>query len=563
MADNNQTQVNPFFQLKGGGEGDFLQIIDGAPQWGSAARGPVGPQGPQGEPGIGIFYRGTVQTYDDLPATAGLGDAWFNEEDGKLYVWGDDGFPPAGEGATFQGPQGQQGAQGDKGATGNTGPEGPKGDTGVGVANITLESNDGLKFTMTDGTIYYTASVRGAVGPRGLQGDTGPAGPTGAQGPKGETGSVGPIGETGPIGPVGPEGPKGDKGDQGDVGPEGPPGPKGDTGLTGSTGAQGPRGETGETGPKGDVGPQGNPGPQGEQGIQGDVGNTGPQGEQGPQGTPGIGIVYQDEVDTYSDLPATANIGDAWFNRDDGMLYIWGDSGFPPEGDGIPFQGVEGPQGPQGVQGEQGIQGVPGTQGSPGVQGPAGPQGPRGEDGSFDGTVNLIGPDDVGNIQVSVEISQADYDALDQNEKLLDKAYYIPDDDLNPLTVNCPFPIDAIYMSISETDPGETWPGTTWERFAEGRTLVGVDENDTVALMQTAGNDGGSTNPLTQHTHDSGTSGVVSQAPRGQYITSGDRINVNVAGGGYPFSPLNMTGNNANHANWQPFVTTYIWRRTA
>lgn len=35
----------------------------------------------------------------------------------------------------------------------------------------------------------------------------------------------------------------------------------------------------------------------------------------------------------------------------------------------------------------------------------------------------------------------------------------------------------SIYVSVNNTNPGNIFGGT-WERFANGRTLVGVDEND-------------------------------------------------------------------------------------
>lgn len=39
------------------------------------------------------------------------------------------------------------------------------------------------------------------------------------------------------------------------------------------------------------------------------------------------------------------------------------------------------------------------------------------------------------------------------------------------------YPVGSIYVSVNNTNPGNIFGGT-WERFANGRTLVGVDEND-------------------------------------------------------------------------------------
>lgn len=152
-----------------------------------------------------------------------------------------------------------QSIRGPKGDTGQQGETGPKGDTG-------------------------------ATGPQGIQGETGPQGeqgPQGETGPKGDTGATGPQGPKGDTGDTGPQGPKGDTGDAGPQGPKGDTGsqgPKGDTGETGATGPQGPKGDTGDTGA---TGPQGEQGPQGETGAQGATGPQGPQGATGPQGPQG------------------------------------------------------------------------------------------------------------------------------------------------------------------------------------------------------------------------------------------------------------------------------------
>ena len=121
-------------------------------------------------------------------------------------------------------------------------------------------------------------------------------------------------------------------------------------------------------------------------------------------------------------------------------------------------------------------------------------------------------------------------------------------------------PIGTILTTISNTNPS-TYIGGTWERFANGRTLVGVDESDSVTLMQTANKMGGSINPETEHEHSMG-------------IFRGSNPNVGSGGtGGYSWGEGTesnpsvkktfKTGDNTNHNNWQPFVTVYFWRRTA
>jgi hypothetical protein len=82
------------------------------------------------------------------------------------------------------------------------------------------------------------------------------------------------------------------------------------------------------------------------------MGPAAKDGVPGRDGEPGVGITYKDDVETYSDLPAaSAGIatGDAYFVNSEGKLYIFGESGFPVEGEGVPFQGVSGRDGAPGT----------------------------------------------------------------------------------------------------------------------------------------------------------------------------------------------------------------------
>lgn len=115
-------------------------------------------------------------------------------------------------------------------------------------------------------------------------------------------------------------------------------------------------------------------------------------------------------------------------------------------------------------------------------------------------------------------------------------------------------PVGSIITTISDTNPS-TYLGGTWERFANGRTLVGVDESDSVTLMKTANNTGGSVNPLTKHSHNIRRANGTQQSAIGATISWSDLPN----NGGV----IQEAGDNTNHNNWQPFMTVYFWRRTA
>lgn len=123
-------------------------------------------------------------------------------------------------------------------------------------------------------------------------------------------------------------------------------------------------------------------------------------------------------------------------------------------------------------------------------------------------------------------------------------------------------PVGSYYITNDSTNPSEIFGLGTWVRV-NGRVLVGVDEDD--STLSLPNKTGGSTNPLTSHTHDYSRSGA-------NAITTGGTPSVAnqiaaVTSGGYFGSTatgiLQSTGNNTNHANWQPFQTAYMWYRSA
>ena len=131
--------------------------------------------------------------------------------------------------------------------------------------------------------------------------------------------------------------------------------------------------------------------------------------------------------------------------------------------------------------------------------------------------------------------------------------------------VDSVYPVGSVFISVSETNP-EAFFGGTWERIANGRTLVGVDSSDTTLAV--SGNTGGSVNPLTTHSHPF--SGRTSDASLIVGVASGGDLNFsNGSVGGIKTSAhshaysgtTDSQGSNTNHSNWQPFFTVYIWVR--
>lgn len=139
------------------------------------------------------------------------------------------------------------------------------------------------------------------------------------------------------------------------------------------------------------------------------------------------------------------------------------------------------------------------------------------------------------------------------------------------------FPVGSIYTNVSNaTNPGTLLGFGTWTAFGAGRVMVGFDSSNT--LFDTAGETGGSANAvLVSHTHtatvtdpghihtvsadtifDFGT-GRTGIAPSGG-TTSSSYINSAVTG----ITVDNSTeGSSATNANYQPYITVYMWRRTA
>ena len=136
------------------------------------------------------------------------------------------------------------------------------------------------------------------------------------------------------------------------------------------------------------------------------------------------------------------------------------------------------------------------------------------------------------------------------------------------------YPIGSIYQSTEPTNPA-TFMGGVWERFGNGRVLVGADEAD--ADFNSANKTGGSK----EHRHDSGTYEAMIGSVGGDTGSLGfqagnkneERLKNSTAT--YRVSGTNIhSGRNFNHftevvghsdgsSSLPPYVTIYRWRRTA
>lgn len=148
-------------------------------------------------------------------------------------------------------------------------------------------------------------------------------------------------------------------------------------------------------------------------------------------------------------------------------------------------------------------------------------------------------------------------------------------DDLKTQVLNMVYPIGSIYIGTTNVNPS-TFIGGTWEVYAEGRTLIGAgtgtDENNEAKTF--AANDTGgeyehqlSIAEMPNHTHtplgggsfialggtanQAGTNGFTNSSSSGWWRGSnkGD-------------TTLATNGEDEPHNNVQPYIVTYMWKRT-
>ena len=137
------------------------------------------------------------------------------------------------------------------------------------------------------------------------------------------------------------------------------------------------------------------------------------------------------------------------------------------------------------------------------------------------------------------------------------------------------YPVGSIYTNASvSTNPATLLGFGTWTAFGAGRVMVGFDSGN--ALFDTAEETGGSADAITvSHTHtatstDSGhlhTQTEYNQPGIGNAGGGGARVSAVTANTGTGFANITTTvasaGSSGTNANYQPYITVYMWKRTA
>jgi hypothetical protein len=158
-----------------------------------------------------------------------------------------------------------------------------------------------------------------------------------------------------------------------------------------------------------------------------------------------------------------------------------------------------------------------------------------------------------------------------------------------PLSLSEVYPVGSVYINAGvSTNPSTLFGFGTWVAFGSGRVLVGVDTGD--SSFNTLGETGGSKNATlvshshtfsgttstksltgTIHTDDQSTStgvfngGVISSSYNSSTGSeSPRRIHTLNASHNHTYSGTTSTaGSSATNANLQPYITVYMWKRTA
>jgi hypothetical protein len=145
------------------------------------------------------------------------------------------------------------------------------------------------------------------------------------------------------------------------------------------------------------------------------------------------------------------------------------------------------------------------------------------------------------------------------NLELLTNAAYL--DNLWKLMKLRDYPVGALYTTTAGHNPTIYFGFGSWERYATGKALVGVDPNDTD--FNEVGRVGGA------KTHTLTISEIPSHSHQLPYNPSNHQTGGNGQDSGegtrnYSNSNLtNLTGGGQPHNNLQPYVAVNIWRRTA
>ena len=123
------------------------------------------------------------------------------------------------------------------------------------------------------------------------------------------------------------------------------------------------------------------------------------------------------------------------------------------------------------------------------------------------------------------------------------------------------YPVGSIYFSIDSVNPSTKFGGT-WVAWGAGRVPVGVsaDDSNFNSVEKTGGE---SRHTLTTAELPSSLEAMAPMAYGMVNNGSGNAVKVWEAGNVSAKITLDLVGLNAGHNNLQPYITCYMWKRTA
>jgi len=136
-------------------------------------------------------------------------------------------------------------------------------------------------------------------------------------------------------------------------------------------------------------------------------------------------------------------------------------------------------------------------------------------------------------------------------------------------TLQTAYPIGSIYMSAVSTNPNTLFGFGTWVAFGAGRVPVGYNASD--SNFNAGEKTGGSADAtVVSHTHSVTDSGHTHTFDGENLVASGySPGGLILAGSGgttdsaFTGISINSTGSSGTDANYQPYITVFMWKRTA
>lgn len=124
------------------------------------------------------------------------------------------------------------------------------------------------------------------------------------------------------------------------------------------------------------------------------------------------------------------------------------------------------------------------------------------------------------------------------------------------------YPVGSIYFSVDSANPSTKFGGT-WVAWGAGRVPVCVDTTDVnFNAVEKIGGEKTHTltvNEMPPHAHGFDVGGTISYTEKGVQTGSGASC-PQLTGGG---NATTQTGGGQAHNNLQPYITCYMWKRTA